>query len=195
MFVGVSACMNLMIKQPHLLKMVDNSGKTPLHYAVECDMSGEIKLMLKQEKSAAFVYETEGFTPLLRAADLGYSSCVRSILDLCPHSAELRDLNSNKTALHLVKSPLNLPMNRKVLGRLINEIDNDGNTALHCAILDRDAAKALYLLKENGINWRIHNKKNQSPQSLCKELLKSGEAEQVCIHNLIYSLYDLYLVK
>lgn len=175
-------CKSLIRRQPDLLRKVDDSGKTPLHYATDYGRAATVRWLLRQDKAAAFVYDNEGFTPLLRASVLCLHECVRSILDICPHSAELRDLSNKRTMLHLAKIPcffLQLYMKNQVMIKLVNEVDMDGNTALHCAILDGDIDKALILLKTEGVNWRIRNKQHQSPMDLCRELNKSGKTEQV----------------
>ncbi|KAL8144375.1 hypothetical protein V2J09_017407 [Rumex salicifolius] len=185
-------CTSLIKKQLHLIQKVDDNGKTPLHHAIQEARDVTAGWLLQQDKSAAFVYDNEGLTPLLRAAVLGESTCIRQILTLCPQSAKLRDLSCNRTVLHLTNMHRlyhQFCMRHDVLKNIVNEIDKYGNTALHCAIIVGDVDKALVLLETQGINWTIRNNEQKSPRDLTLERLMKGDTRQRPISIALAALY------
>ncbi|KAL8137032.1 hypothetical protein V2J09_003033 [Rumex salicifolius] len=170
---------------PELLKKADDYGKTPLHYAAELGKPKLVKKLLEGNQSAAFMYDNQGYTPLLRAVDTGHGLCAHYILKYCPASIDLRHATNQKTAFHLAKLPTRLPLSgclhytlekcmrkhNKEMRRLINETDAEGNTPLHCAVLESDQDKALLLLSTRGVNPSIRNDQDKTPADLCRELL------------------------
>ncbi|GAB2267055.1 hypothetical protein Dimus_002037 [Dionaea muscipula] len=162
------AMVRVLEERPDLIKRADQKMKTVLHYAVEEGRLSMVKMLLAKDSSQAFVFDEDGLTPLLRAATLGCFPTVKVILDHSPQSAGLSDADK-RTALHLAKMGRSLVRFLKLTAilDLINEPDKDGNTPLHLAIKNSDAAKANALLEVKGVNWRVRNNDGCTAMDLC----------------------------
>ncbi|KMS97942.1 hypothetical protein BVRB_4g097260 [Beta vulgaris subsp. vulgaris] len=144
---------------------INDLEETPLHAYARYgssrngDAKGFLSTLFKKDKSAAYIRDNQGFTPLLRAAMSARFHVVKAILDDCPQSANLRDPNG-RTFLHLVRftgGEVDESLTDKFeqtgkqlfkypevdLQRLVQ--DNDGNTPLHYAIKTGNSIVAIVL--------------------------------------------------
>lgn len=158
-------------RRRRLLKVQDSRGKTVLHYAVEEKRESIVEVLLKADNSLAWLHDSEGLTPLHRAASMGLLSMIEIILRLSPQSITICDKSHGKTVLHVAKMEacfLAGCLKETRMKELINEVDNDGNTLLHMALMYSDLQSTDTLLENTDINWRLKNKQGYSPVDLCK---------------------------
>ncbi|KAJ8425722.1 hypothetical protein Cgig2_015870 [Carnegiea gigantea] len=127
---------------------VNAAGDTPLHIDVqEMALPDDVKGNMR---SATYVKDKEGLTPLLRAAKVGNYLNARSILRDFPELIQLRD-DRGRSFLHLFRV-IESEHAQKIAKRLYNDIptvdalrktvDFDGNTPLHSAIEDGNSMGA-----------------------------------------------------
>ena len=119
------------------LREPDESGWIPLHYAAHLGDVELVKLFLENDKSLAYIKDKEGMSALHISAKEGHVGVMKVLIHECPDTCELFD-NKNRTALHLaVESgklrPVRFLLRTMEFQNLINEQDEDGNTALHLA--------------------------------------------------------------
>ncbi|KAL2938864.1 Protein ACCELERATED CELL DEATH 6 [Bienertia sinuspersici] len=127
-----------------------------------------IKLLLQASTGVCCLQDKDGFTPLLRATLNSNLSVVEVIINYCPECVEICD-TKGRTILHHVKFPSFLET-RKFLGipeisALIDQQDEDGNTALHIATMNYDYSKVNAMIECNA-NFMIRNHKGTSAASL-----------------------------
>ncbi|KAK1280862.1 hypothetical protein QJS04_geneDACA019852 [Acorus gramineus] len=132
--------------KPELNNKGDDSGNTPLHYAVANNDSKMMEVLLDFDdeapddvQSIAYHGNDDGHTPLHVAAACGYESMVKAIVYRHPGCVTLTD-KKGRTVLHLA-----VQLNRVVVvehilkhpefAGLINDRDCDGNHPLHLACL------------------------------------------------------------
>ncbi|GMH08271.1 hypothetical protein Nepgr_010111 [Nepenthes gracilis] len=147
-------------KRPELIKTADNQKKTAQHYAAERGPKWHIELLLKKDRSCAYLLDAEGFTPLPKAPILGHLQAAHTILLYSPQSIAIFD-NKSRNLLHAVKLEsyqdgielVKLP----AITEHVNEPDQEGNSPPHLAVKDCDHVKANVLLSNRSIEANIKN--------------------------------------
>ena len=101
-------------------------------------------------RSATYVRDKEGLTPLLRAAKAGGSLEISLILKSFPELVQVRD-DRGRSLLHLLRVPED-ESSQNSAKELLNKVstldalqktkDSDGNTPLHSAIKDNNSIGA-----------------------------------------------------
>ncbi|KAJ8446721.1 hypothetical protein Cgig2_002883 [Carnegiea gigantea] len=130
---------------------VNSVGDTPLHISAKESYSffslGDLD---NNARSAIYVQDKEGLTPLLRAAKAGNHFEIYSILMSFPELVQVRD-DRGRSLLHLLRVPEN-ESSQNSAKELLNKVsaldtlqktkDSDGNTPLHSAIQDNNSTGA-----------------------------------------------------
>ncbi|GAB4851394.1 hypothetical protein Ancab_030797 [Ancistrocladus abbreviatus] len=168
----------LLEKRAELVKAADNQKRTALHFAAERGPEWPIELLLKQDKSCAYLRDAEGLTPLLRASTLGHIGVVSAILVHCLPSIAICDI-AGRTMLHLMKLPsyqagvelLKFPAIR----RLINKPDQEGNTPLHLAVKNGNHDMVNVLLSDSDIEPTVKNGEGFTAWDLIKSQPDASE--------------------
>lgn len=129
---------------PEIIEETDANGWTVLHYV---SLRGNVKatrLLMQQDSSISYILDKSGMSALHVAAYAGRKKVMEVLTQFRPDTCELVN-HKGQTVLHAavlggksftVKYILSTP---KFAG-LINEADNDGNTPLHLAAIQRDTS-------------------------------------------------------
>ena len=132
------------------IKQVDKQCWTPLHCAAYLGFDSFPKMLLKVDRSIAYMKDAKGMTALHIAAHRGHFLVMEQILECCPDCCELVD-ERGWNALHFVvnsssrswaDSRAKYLLKRSSLSNLLNEKDASGNTPLH------HHSKSLHYLKD-----------------------------------------------
>lgn len=150
-----------------------STGSTPLHWAAKWE--GPIRLLLKADPAAAYLQDSDWSFPIHVAALEGKADAVLALLESSPCCAELRD-GKGRTFLHVAateaEEEFKVSLVRKACiwhGKLfasssMNIQDDEGNTALHLAVLagNIDAVRALVSVPE--VKLTLRNNKRETPK-------------------------------
>ncbi|XXG69236.1 hypothetical protein AAC387_Pa06g2158 [Persea americana] len=177
---------------PHpsnFIRMVDDFGKTALHYASTIGYYGDVNsevhtrtcilaLLLKANPSPAYVPDKNGDYPLLIATIKAPFEAVRTILEHCPDSAELIN-KEGQNALHLAvkkksEAVLQYLLTWPEFRKMINEPDEEGNTPMHLATKTNSKEIVELLFHCEGVDLAVTNKNGLTALDMCgdtKELV------------------------
>lgn len=172
------------------------NGASAVHCAVvnqeNCETSAEIiKALIYDQFSAKqlLMVDNEGNTPLHLAAQLGKTSIFVDLL----HLAEKYDCLSlcleksnvtNKTVLHLTKSPTIARIILTHAPNLVNRQDDQGRTALHFAVTKKNLSVTSILLEYNALP-DISDRSNFSPLSLVQLPSHKKDVDYLLENNLV----------
>lgn len=158
---------NLWINVPieeakNLAKQEDGQGDTPMHLAAHFNSDEILKVMLKCDRSLGYTISKEKGTPLLyTAAHRGHVSFARALLEHCTGAPYCN--NDGRTCLHeaVEKDRIKfvefiLEKNSK-LGKLVNMLDGNGDSALHMAVRKCDPKMVRALLGHPDIDVSVIN--------------------------------------
>ncbi|XP_062114576.1 ankyrin repeat-containing protein ITN1-like [Humulus lupulus] len=145
-----------------ILEKADKFGWMPHHYAANMGQSRLVKLFLEAKRSVAYIKDKQGMTALHISARNGHIRVIRTLMEECPDIGEMLD-NRDRTALHIAVenkqvSVVNIFLNKRAFIDLINEQDNEGNTALHVAAIHGYYEIIIRLASNRKTNKRIINK-------------------------------------
>ncbi|KAJ8422060.1 hypothetical protein Cgig2_033673 [Carnegiea gigantea] len=144
-------------------------------------------LLLEKKPSVACIRDSDGLTPLLRAAlfktpDI---STIESILNYCPQSIEVCD-SSGKTFFHLLSEhshrddSKDLLCIQETINSLKNHQDFEGNTPAHLAVKNRNIFMLRFLFGVSA-DFAIKNKENVSAADLLQQ--QSEEFHNLQLNN------------
>ncbi|XWS64724.1 hypothetical protein CRYUN_Cryun05aG0028300 [Craigia yunnanensis] len=164
----------LLEKIPNSRNETDQIGWTPLHYAAFYGDLKSTQLLLQGNSSIAYIVDQDGTSALHVAAIRGHINVVELIVQHCPDIHEVTD-KKGRTVLHvaiisgqekMVRHILKMP---RLLG-IINEKDNEGNTALHLAVVYK---------RDNIIILLARNR----------------EVERAMVNNNLFTAYDIFSLQ
>ncbi|KAK4566534.1 hypothetical protein RGQ29_002701 [Quercus rubra] len=126
-------------EQSALIRKVDEQRWTPLHCAAYFNRYSSAEVLLKVNRSIAYMKDAKGMTALHIAAHQGHLGVMESILEGCPDCCELVDERGWNAFHFVVNSSSSIWANYGVahilekssLSNLLNEKDASGNTPLH----------------------------------------------------------------
>ncbi|KAJ3684368.1 hypothetical protein LUZ61_013532 [Rhynchospora tenuis] len=153
--------------KPELTKTTDNSGSTPLHYAVSANNLEGVKLLLETDKTSAYVADDSSLYPIHVAAKLGLELLVAEFFEQCPDSDELLD-REGRNFLHLAVEERKASVvwwvcKRSKLVKVLNSQENKGDTPMHLAVKARDVNIFALLLGSQKTRTCIMNKNGLTP--------------------------------
>lgn len=133
---------DLLTWNPTLLKEVDDSGSTPLHYVASVGNISTMKLLLRRDTSTAYLSDSNGSFPVHIAAKMGYGHLIYELCRYCPDCDELLD-SRGRNLLHIAVAHKKWKVvwqfcGTAELGRMANVMDSEGNTPLHLAVKNAD---------------------------------------------------------
>ncbi|KAK3434010.1 hypothetical protein EUGRSUZ_D01523 [Eucalyptus grandis] len=152
----------IMEKRPEAIKEGDDLGWTPLHYVAYLGKVEAVRLLLQHDTSVAYDLDKAGESALHLTAYQGYVNVIVELIRSCPDAFDMIN-TKGQSALHaaviggrenVVKYILGMPN----MEDLINEQDNDGNTALHFAALHKKYNIIYILAQDKRVDHLAKNK-------------------------------------
>ncbi|XP_037482212.1 protein ACCELERATED CELL DEATH 6-like [Triticum dicoccoides] len=148
---------------PALVKEVDDSGSTPLHYVASAGNISALKLLLRYDTSPAYVPDSNGLFPVHVAAKMGYGQLIYELCKHCPDSDEKLD-GKGRNFLHIAVEYKKWKVvwhfcGTPELERMVNVMDYEGNTALHLAVKNADQMIVSLLMANKSVQPNIVNNK------------------------------------
>ncbi|KAF7015444.1 hypothetical protein CFC21_029290 [Triticum aestivum] len=148
---------------PALVKEVDDSGSTPLHYVASAGNISALKLLLRYDTSPAYVSDSNGLFPVHVAAKMGYGQLIYELCKHCPDSDEKLD-GKGRNFLHIAVEYKKWKVvwhfcGTPELERMVNVMDYEGNTALHLAVKNADQMIVSLLMANKNVLPNIVNNK------------------------------------
>ncbi|KAJ6655693.1 hypothetical protein lerEdw1_004746, partial [Lerista edwardsae] len=187
-------------REPGAAEQVDNKGRNFLHVAVQnSDIESVLFLISVQANVNSRVQDASKLTPLHLAVQAGSEIIVRNLV--CPveeeseldsirggllAGAKVNELNKHRqTALHLAAQQ-DLPTICSVLlenGVDFTAMDENGNNALHLAVMHGRLTNIRTLLTESTVDAEAFNVRGQSPMHILGQYGKDNAA----------AIFDLFL--
>ncbi|XP_017476744.1 PREDICTED: transient receptor potential cation channel subfamily A member 1 [Rhagoletis zephyria] len=126
--IRLGACINLK----------NNNNESPLHFAARYGRFNTVKQLLDSEKGSFIINESdgEGLTPLHIASHQGHTRVVQLLLN---RGALLHRDHNGRNPLHLAAMSgytQTIELLHSVHSHLLDQVDKDGNTALHLATME-----------------------------------------------------------
>ncbi|KAI8118790.1 Transient receptor potential cation channel subfamily A member 1 [Lucilia cuprina] len=126
--IQLGACINLK----------NNNNESPLHFAARYGRYNTVKQLLDSEKGSFIINESdgEGLTPLHIASQQGHTRVVQLLLN---RGALLHRDHNGRNPLQLAAMSgytETIELLHSVHSHLLDQVDKDGNTALHLATMD-----------------------------------------------------------
>ncbi|RLM69001.1 hypothetical protein C2845_PM17G14080 [Panicum miliaceum] len=152
-----------------LIKRADESGSTPFHYLASSTSTDDIGRLLL---SAANLADKQGSLPIHIAAGQGRLDIINLLLDEYPHSFWSRN-SSGQTFLHVAVQMESdsvvedvCSQDGRISRAILNARDQDGNTALHLAVLTGHQSIFCQLLSRGQVDLNIANRDGHTPLDL-----------------------------
>ncbi|XP_012457672.1 ankyrin repeat-containing protein BDA1 [Gossypium raimondii] len=150
--------MEMMSLKPSFASKLNQQGLTPLHLAVTKGHTSMVLRLMEIDKDLVRVKGKNGKTPLHIITEVGnHNGLLERFLEICPQS--IRDVTiENRNALHIAVENDRLDVLRVLLPTLrktdyyrevVNQKDEDGNTALHLAAFHNQPEMLKLLLNCN----------------------------------------------
>ncbi|KAI4352833.1 hypothetical protein L6164_007047 [Bauhinia variegata] len=125
--------------RPELMRIKDEKGSTPLHWAALLGHLEGVRKLLDQDPASALEWNKKGYLPIHLACKKGHVSVVKEILKKVFWFDPVDLLNQKgQNILHMAAKNgkhevVKFILREKKLDKLLNEKDNKGNTPLHSA--------------------------------------------------------------
>ncbi|KAL6325847.1 hypothetical protein AAG906_030977 [Vitis piasezkii] len=183
----------LLDKKKDMVTETDIFTWTPLHYAAQLGHLEATRKLLECDKSVANLWDKEDSSALHIATKKGYPDMMAEIIKRCPC----------RTILHVAAQcgksiVMKYTLKEPRWESLINESDNQGNTALHLAAMHGQYNSVRILAGDRRVDKKASNKKylkaidivqsnmdlGEIKKSLIMRKLENGGAQQ-CLERLI----------
>ncbi|XP_055535400.1 transient receptor potential cation channel subfamily A member 1 isoform X2 [Wyeomyia smithii] len=137
-----------LIKLGACINLKNNNNESPLHFAARYGRYNTVRQLLDSEKGTFIINESdgEGLTPLHIASKEGHTRVVQLLLN---RGALLHRDHNGRNPLHLAAMSgytQTLELLHSVHSHLLDQVDKDGNTALHLATMENKPNAVVLLL-------------------------------------------------
>ncbi|KAK6914038.1 PGG domain, partial [Dillenia turbinata] len=161
-YIPPSTTAKILERFPALIKVGDQRGWTPLHWAAHFNFMWRVRQLLNFDKSVVYIKDNEGMAAIHVAARNGAIFAIKEIISDCPDCDELVD-NKSRNALHMSvhcrqKEAAECILKHCPSSNLINEEDENGNTLLHMLAASSEHIPAL--IKHPKLDTKALNKQN-----------------------------------
>nr|XP_048325931.1 ankyrin repeat-containing protein At5g02620-like [Ziziphus jujuba var. spinosa] len=169
-----------------MLEKADDFGWIPLHYAAHLGNRELVELFLNYNNSLTYKKNEKGMSALHISAMKGHVDVVRTLINKCPDICELKD-DRDRTALHVAvesreEEVVKFLLESIAFQDLINEKDNEGNTALHTASSGGDFKILQILANDSYIDRGATNKGGMTFAEIILSTNLLNDTEIVSIH-------------
>ncbi|KAK7845058.1 protein ACCELERATED CELL DEATH 6 [Quercus suber] len=122
-------------KKPDWIHLLDEEGRTPLHWAACIGYLEGVRFLLGRNASIATERDKNGLFPIHVASAKGHVHLIQELLQYWPNSRELLNHNG-QNILHVAATTgelnvVNYILKTPGLESLINDTDKDGNTPIY----------------------------------------------------------------
>ncbi|KAJ4718667.1 protein ACCELERATED CELL DEATH 6 [Melia azedarach] len=143
----------IMEKKPELLRLRDEKGNPTLHCAASVGFIEGVRYLLEVNNGSVLERNEKGLYPLHVACKSGQVEITKKLLTKWPDPTELL-CNRGRNILHVAAKSgkqhvVTCIMEESISDKLINQMDNYGNTPLHLAVLRGHYYVVDILLRDN----------------------------------------------
>ncbi|KAF9589519.1 hypothetical protein IFM89_025237 [Coptis chinensis] len=175
----------LLKTKPELVKQADNNRRTPLHFASTLGFHELVAMLLELDYSPAYSFDIDGSAPIHMSVHFGRIRVIKELLRYCPDLKDLVD-RKGQNILHMAVEcqqvgVIRYILQEKKLESLINGIDKDGNTPLHCASIKSYPYMVNLLVRDKRVDVSTLNRKRWTALDIARmQSYESKEDHQVC---------------
>ncbi|XP_063940083.1 uncharacterized protein LOC108201184 [Daucus carota subsp. sativus] len=171
------------------LRHTDQDSETALHAAIKGGSVDAVKLLVEADPTDTHIQNKLGETPMYMAVENGYNDIVELISKTC--EACSLDGPDDSTALHaavksddssieVVKVLIDAARRLTSIQAFLRRVDEDGNTALHIAVIQRKLDIAKLLVEADPSFEGTPNNKGQTPFYIAVEKGHADTAKMLC---------------
>ncbi|XP_068649203.1 protein ACCELERATED CELL DEATH 6-like [Aristolochia californica] len=172
---------------PELVKVADSYGSIPLHYAASMGCLDVVRVLIQPDSSPIYLLNEDGDSPIHLAAKNGHYDVTRELVQLRPDCGELRD-GKGRNALHVAvesgkRNVVKYILDNPELKNLINEQDDEGNTPLHLAAINRQLRIIYLLFWDERVDLKLSNNQKQT----AVDIVRSDRSITMILQKLLIS--------